>query len=285
MSRYDFDQEPDDLRNSEGSHSGRDEREPRDQQVPHSREVRPRYIDIELSAHLGESQIRTLTEIGTFRAVNFDDLVRYRYEGDERTARQELNDLARVGLVRRQTITRTGAEQYSLTRWGYGAVEKLRNKDSEQALYHDFVKPKEADHDSAIYRLYQRAAEDIAESGGRVTRVVLDFELKRSINRELARTSGMSPDEQARRKQEIAEEHGLKIINGRIALPDLRLEYETADREQSRVDLELVTGNYRGQSLSEKAQAGFRMFASAADHARLRAAMTDPEIMQEILSL
>lgn len=285
MSRYDFDQEPDDLRNSGGRQLAQNERAPRDQQVSQPREVRARYRDIELSAQLGESRIPTLTEIGTFRAVNFADLVRYRYKGDEGAARQELNDLARAGLVRRQTIARTGAEQYSLTRSGYGAVEKRRNKDSEQVLYHGFVKPKEAEHDSAIYRLYERAAQDITESGGRVTRVVLDFELKRSINRQLARASGMSPDEQAQRKQEIAEDHGLKVINGRIAIPDLRLEYETADREPNKVDLELVTGHYREHSLSEKAQAGFRMFASEADRAHLRAAMADPEIMQEILSL
>ena len=285
MSRYDFDQEPDDLRNSDIRHSGQDEREQRDQQVRQSREVPPRYLDIELPAQLGESQFRTLTEIGTFRAVNFDDLARFRYEGDARAARQDLNDLARRGLVRRQTITRTGAEQYSLTRSGYGAVKKRHDKDSEQVLYHGFVKPKEVDHDSAIYRLYERAAADITKSGGRVTRVVLDFELKRSINRRLARTSGMSAEERARRKQEIAEEHGLKVINGRIAIPDLRLEYETADREQNKVDLELVTGHYREHSLAEKAQAGFRMFASDADRAHLRAAITDPEIMQEIFSL
>lgn len=284
MSRYDF-EDPDDLRNPEGRDSEPHGRTSRDQEVPPSREARSRYLDIELSAQLGESRISTLTEIGTFRAVNVDDLVRHRYEGDADAARQELNDLARLGLVRRQTITRTGAEQYSLTRSGYGAVQKRRDKDSEQVLYHGFVKPKEADHDSAIYRLYERAAQDVTESGGRVTRVVLDFELKRSINRQLARASGLSSDERARRKQEIAEEHGLKVINGRIAIPDLRLEYETADREQSKVDLELVTGHYRGHSLSEKAQAGFRMFASEADRAHLRAAMADPEIMQEILSL
>ena len=95
----------------------------------------------------------------------------------------------------------------------------------------------------------------------------------------------MSPEEQARCKHEIAEEHGLKVIDGRVVIPDLRLEYETPDHEQSRVDLEVVTGNYRSDGLSAKARAGFRMYASAADQVRLRAAMTDPEIMQEILSL
>src|SRR5260370_29420308 len=89
---------------------------------------------------------------------------------------------------------------------------------------------------TAVYKLYQKAADDIARSGGRVTRLVLDFELKRSLNRQFARTAGMSPEEQARRKQEIAEEHGLKVIDGRVVIPDLRLEYETPDHEQSRVD-------------------------------------------------
>src|SRR5260370_26540756 len=89
---------------------------------------------------------------------------------------------------------------------------------------------------TAVYKLYQKAADDIARSGGRVTRVVLDFELKRSLNRQFARTAGMSPEEQARRKQEIAEEHGLKVIDGRVVIPDLRLEYETPDHEQSGVD-------------------------------------------------
>ena len=84
---------------------------------------------------------------------------------------------------------------------------------------------------------------------------------------------------------EIAEEHGLKVIDGRVVLPDLRLEYETPDHEQPRVDLEVVTGNYRSGGLSTKARAGFRMYASAADQVRLRAAMTEPEIMQEIFSL
>ena len=138
---------------------------------------------------------------------------------------------------------------------------------------------------TAVYKLYQKAADDIARSGGRVTRLVLDFELKRSLNRQFARTAGMSPEEQARRKQEIAEEQGLQVIDGRVVIPDLRLEYETPDHEQSRVDLEVVTGNYRSGGLSAKARAGFRMYASAADQVRLRAAMTDPEIMQEILSL
>ena len=73
-------------------------------------------------------------------------------------------------------------------------------------------------------------------------------------------------------REEIAQEHGLKVVNGKIPLPDLRIEYETRDHEQARVDLELATRDYRGQHLAEKGKAGFSIYASADDAPRVRAA-------------
>ena len=49
--------------------------------------------------------------------------------------------------------------------------------------------------------------------------------------------------------------------------------------------MELVTNHYHHHNLATKAQAGFAMYAFAEDAARLRPAMQDPEIMQDILSL
>ena len=311
MSRYDLDQDADELRSEsarkpqessgdhemlslrgQGSSSG-SAQEPPKQHTRHenlrdsSKVRRSKDVDLERQPtyNLRDSELHTLADLGAFRAINFGDLVQYRHNGNQDVTRSELNRLARAGFIRRQIISRTHSEQYTLTRLGCRAVESHRDKGSAQTLYHGFVKWREADHDAAVYKLYQKAADDIARSGGRATRVVLDFELKRSLNRQFARTAGVSPEEQARRKQEIAEERGLKVIDGRVVIPDLRLEYETPDHEQSRVDLEVVTGNYRSGGLSAKARAGFRMYASAADQVRLRAAMTDPEIMQEILSL
>lgn len=45
----------------------------------------------------------------------------------------------------------------------------------------------------------------------------------------------------------IAQSHGLTIVNGKIPLPDLRIEYETRDRQQARVDSEVATEDYREQ--------------------------------------
>jgi hypothetical protein len=62
-------------------------------------------------------------------------------------------------------------------------------------------------------------------------------------------------------------------------------EYETAEREMAKVDLELATGHYHRDNLAAKIQAGFSIYALPQDAARLRPAMADPEIMQEIFSL
>ena len=112
------------------------------------------------------------------------------------------------------------------------------------------MKPREARHDAAIYRLYQQESARIEKAGGKVHRVILDFELKRSVNHKLAKLQSLPASEQAERKREIAEENSLPIVNGKVALPDLRLEYEGPDQELGKVDLELVTGDYHAQALA-----------------------------------
>jgi len=313
MSRYDF--EPDDFLsqpvphrsptspgnsfhtreqgdgNTAGDEQSHNNSRQNDSREPDSREsIQERSderLDLERdpSLDLSDSEVRTLTDLGTFRSIKFDDLAHYRYGEDTAAARTELNRLARSGFIRRHVIPRSQAEVYALTRSGRQTLENRPDREPAQTLYDGLVKWREADHDTAVYKLFQKVEDDITRSGGRITRVVLDFELKRRLHQQLARISSRSHEEQAHRKPEIAEELGLKVINGRVAIPDLRLEYETSDHEQGRVDFEVVTGHYRNRDLAAKAAAGFALFASEADRARLRAAMADPEIMQEILSL
>ena len=63
--------------------------------------------------------------------------------------------------------------------------------------------------------------------------------------------------EYARLQAEIAARNGLPVLKGKIQLPDLRIEYETADGNPARVDLELATHHYHGSHLAAKAAAGF----------------------------
>src|SRR5271156_5852080 len=78
--------------------------------------------------------------------------------------------------------------------------------------YHGLVKPKEARHDADLYKLYQQVARDIEDSGGRVRRVVLDFELKKELYKSLSR---MRPDKDPRYERIfIANQFDLKVVDG-----------------------------------------------------------------------
>jgi len=241
----------------------------------------------ERSYEVSQSQAKTMADVGTFRTIALSDLTHVRYGGNEKQALAEVNNLLRQKLLRRSisqpdrtvylTLTPEG-HRLVLARNGQGAHEN-------QVFYHGFVKTRETEHDAAIYQLYQKEAENIIASGGKVTRVILDFELKKSLNRKLARLSSLPEDEQEERKSEVAKEDGLTVVKGRIQIPDLRLEYEDRDHNPASVDLELATGHYRHGSLAAKSSAGFKIYASASDAVRLRPAMADPEIMQEIFSL
>ena len=74
-------------------------------------------------------------------------------------------------------------------------------------------------------------------------------------------------------------------MNGRIPVPDLRVEYDTAEMEHKRLDLELATRNYRPRALAEKAKAGFSLYALRDDASRLRRVLDEREITAEIFSL
>jgi hypothetical protein len=255
--------------------------------APHVRRTKHPDLDRDRTYALRDSELKTLTDIGTFRVLKLDDLVVHRYAGDLAEAWRDLDSLLRQGLIHRRTTHPEKTAYVTLTKAAHRFLEATRPKDSKppQALYHGFVKPRETRHDAAIYRLYQQESARIEKAGGKVQRVILDFELKRSVNHKLSKLQSLPAPEQAERKREIAEENSLPIVNGKVALPDLRLEYEGPDQELAKVDLELITGDYHAQGLKAKAQTGFAMYALPEDAARLRPAMSDPEIMLDILSL
>jgi hypothetical protein len=126
--------------------------------------------------------------------------------------------------------------------------------------------------------MYQKEAARIETAGGKGLRVELDFELKKKLNRDFA-TFGTEA------RQQIAARHGLRVVNGKIPVPDLRIEYETRDGDMARVDLELATEHYRPRQLAEKVRAGFSLYSSPGDADRLRHVLDQRELTAEILSL
>lgn len=272
--------------------SGRDEtsdsREGTKRNPERDRQPRQKYQDRDRTYDLRESEMRALADIGQVRAVRTRDLIELRYSGDARQAERDITNLKSQGLLQQKTLHGKEKEPLlALTREAQQFLDRNRPDDltKDQVLYHGFVKPREARHDAEVYRLYEHAAQEIKKEGGAKLRVVLDFELKRNLYRDLAKLKDLPPQQQEEERERIAQSHGLTVVNGKIPLPDLRIEYETRDHHQARMDLELATQDYRAAGLAEKAKAGFSIYAPREEAARLRAAIRDPELTRGILSL
>src|SRR5713226_5790085 len=235
---------------------------------------------------LRESEVQTLTDLGKFRIVPADDLARLAYRGDRSRMESDLHSLSRQGLIEQRSIE--GHSSYStrvltLTKDGHRLLERAQLVSNRQALYHGLVKPKEARHDADLYRLYHKVAREIDDVGGKVCRVVLDYELKKELYKKL---SQVDPNKDlAYERIRVANEYDLKVVNDKIPVPDLRIEYEDDCREIRRLDLEIATRDYRPQGLAEKAKAGFHLFARQQDHPKLRRVLDTQEITARIFAL
>jgi hypothetical protein len=263
----------------------RDVREPRPKEVP-PRDSRAVLYDRYRGYDLRESEIQTLTDVGKFRVINADDLARHGYGGDKRRMEHETESLVRHGLVEEKQVEISlsrSAPMFTLTKAGRRLLRGSGRLSNDQEIYSGFVKPREARHDAELYRVYQKEEDRIERRGGRVRRVLLDFELKKKLNRDLTRL-GPEKDDPAK-KNDVAERHGLRVVHGRIPVPDLQIEYEMPDQSIARVNLELTTGDYRPRQLADKARAGFTLYSHGDDASHVRKVLSDRELTAEILSL
>jgi DNA-binding MarR family transcriptional regulator len=212
---------------------------------------------------LSRDQWEIAMEIGRFRAVSSRDLIRYRYAGDGRQFALDLRTLREAGLVERRSAAHPKSgrtfDVVVLTPRGRTAVRTVAmRKGSEQRFYAGFVKPTEIGHDTGIYRMYQREREFIEAAGGRVTRIVMDFEIKNRLMSELNKR-GADPRDLAR-KAIIAERNGIALQSGRFVIPDVRVEYKGRDESQQKVDLELATADYKSSQVAAKRAAGLKIY-------------------------
>lgn len=216
---------------------------------------------------LNEAQEQLMRDVGAFRALLLADLAARLYAGDRSAALRDVRNLVTQGLLgvvtSRSTagILEVGTRYVTLTRQGRRLTEKRLRTQTDQRIYAGVVKLREIKHDAALYRVYQRALDQIQARGGLPRRVVLDYELKRRLNRDLRGLKKLSPVERAAKLQDLAERNHLQVVGGQIPLPDVRVEYDTSSSERAYLDLEYVTPNYRAGMLAQKALAGFQLYA------------------------
>jgi hypothetical protein len=175
----------------------------------------------------------------------------------------DLRHLREQGLVDVKTVTinREPAAVAVLTRDGKSLLEAHQDRAdgrAAQAYHAGLVKPRELAHDAQLYALYQAEASRIEDEGGRVERVLLDYELKRDYQTFLNRPRQVNDETDP--VTSFATAHGLPVVDGHLELPDLRIEYQSADGELHHRDVELVTEHYSRAQLAGKSRAGFSMY-------------------------
>jgi hypothetical protein len=254
---------------------------------------------------LRSEEKQLLREAGRFRVVRTADLRETLYNGKARPLENDLRYLRDKGLVetahvnlrrdgQRRTIERV--EVVTLTKDGRRLLLKQGDLPKDQWVYAGLVKPREAEHDSQIYRAYQKEAERIEGRGGSNLRVRLDFEIKSDVQKAIYAERKADPKrDMAEIKEEVAERFELPFVDGKIQIPDARIEYDLPREEgqdasqgsrTGHEDIEVLTAAYHAGHLRAKAQAGFRAYASASDRASLTAKIEDDHgLMEDILDL
>jgi hypothetical protein len=251
------------------------------------RRIRTTYTDRDKNYSLRDSEIHTLGEVGKFRLVATRDLAEFAYNGDRSRMENDVENLVRHGLMRQTgvaDIDHTPIQVLTLTKEGHKLLTRGKVVPASQATYHGLKKPKEAFHDADLYRLYHKVSDEIEGRGGRVLRVQLDYEMKQELYARLSRASHDKSRPPEKQRKEVAERYHLKVVSGKIPIPDLRIEYVNEnENEIQRRDVELATDHYRPRGLSQKARAGFQIYARHGETDRLRRIRDEAELSAVIL--
>ncbi len=173
----------------EAAHRG-DGTEAREQHsTRHERNDSPRsYYVRDRSYLLRDSEVNSLKEIGKFRVIPVSDLAKFSYSGNRERMEKDVRALARQSLLRDKTLEisqKKTLRVVTLTKAGHRLLKNTNQVPDDQPIYHGLLKPREVKHDADLYRLYQKEAARIERGGGRPVRVLLDYELKRNLNRDL----------------------------------------------------------------------------------------------------
>jgi hypothetical protein len=256
-----------------------------------------------IGMQLRPEERKTMLELGRFRIIRTDDLADAVYNGKPRKLREDLSYLRSKGLVttRHINLRRDGKRRHidrvevaTLTKDGRAWLRKSGEIPAGHAVYAGFVKPREMEHDSLIYRAYRKEAEKITDQGGTNLRVKLDFEIKADVQKAIHAERKADPTrDMAEIKERVAKQRELPFVDGRIQIPDARIEFDRKldnDQDQgSRTgheDIEVLTAAYRPGHLRVKAQAGFRAYAAGADRASITAKIEDEHyMMRDVLDL
>jgi hypothetical protein len=210
------------------------------------------------------SESRTLATVGAFRVVPTRDL----RDRDARPADPRNGDLRHLreqGLIETVRIPGYRDQAVVLTERGRDLLEanRDRDRDSGQSFYAGVGRERELEHDSQVYRAYERDAAKLQAQGMELERVRLEAELKREYqqwlherDRDRPDATGR-PDRDAREIEQWAHDHDLPYRDGHVQFPDCQIEYRDINGREDHLNVEVTTEHYRGSHGAAVASSGF----------------------------
>ena len=212
---------------------------------------------------------RAIADVGTYRNVAYTDVVNTHFDGHPYAARRGVDQMVRSGQVKEHTVKGPQGGNFkvlTLTERGVERAERsarAQGLDPKQKAWSGLVKPRELQHDVAVFRAANIEHNKLLEQGAVIKRIRIDAELKREIASatETARARGGKEAADAARV-EAAEALGLAVKNDRVEYPDAQLEYLDVEGRSGRVNVEVATEHYSAKSIAAKAAAGFAVHGS-----------------------
>ena len=132
---------------------------------------------------------RAVADVGMYRNVAYRDVADAHFEGHPYAARRAVDQMIQAGHVREHTVKGPQGGNYkvlTLTERGVERAERVardQGLDSQQKAWSGLVKPRELQHDVAVFRAARIEQMKLLEQGATIKRVRIDAELKREIGR------------------------------------------------------------------------------------------------------
>ena len=213
---------------------------------------------------------RAIADVGMYRNVAYSDVVHAHFGGNPYAARRGVDQMVRSGQAQEHTVKGPQGGNYKVLTLTERGVERAQSVardqglDPKQKAWSGLVKPRELQHDLAVFRAASIERQKLLEQGATIKRVRIDAELKREVASatESARARGGKEAADAARV-EAAEALGLPVKDGRVEYPDAQLEYLDVEGRGGRVNVEVATEHYSAKSIAAKAAAGFAVHGSS----------------------
>jgi hypothetical protein len=142
-------------------------------------------------------------------------------------------------------------------------------------------RPEQWQHDKLVRETYADVTREIRERGGEILVRRDELWLKQQVGKrcvEVRDKHGALTDED---REHIAQEFHLKVVDGKIMIPDLQIWIRDRDGTQHLGNIELASGNYHRKLVQQKVRAGFHVVRGG--DARGRRIRNGPEVVRNII--